>query len=192
MARWAKQLSRLPKVRKNSKYSSKWLLVSGLTFVFAIVFGPGLYRYSGLAYNKATQIFPFLPGAVIQAFGVPIPRVYTIYGIDVSHHQGKINWTEVAEKDISGKHISFVFIKATEGVTRQDRHFMHNWKKAGEAGLIRGAYHFFHPSRDAAAQAENFIKNVQLQPGDLPPVLDIEVTNRKTKTQIVEGARKMV
>src|ERR1022692_3007397 len=50
------------------------------------------------------------------------------------------------------------------------------WRGAGEAGLLRGAYHFFHPTVPAAAQAESFIRSVvRLEPGDLPPVLDLEV-----------------
>src|SRR5215207_7897685 len=73
--------------------------------------------------------------------------------------------------------LSFVFIKATEGVRNEDINFKRNWKKAKDAGLARGAYHFFITSKSGKQQAENFIKRVKLEPGDLPPVLDIEQTN---------------
>ena len=191
MAVLARQLSRSPKRKKYyRKVFPVLVLITGLTFIFTLVFGSTLYKYAGIVYSKAVQVFPGLPGSSTHGFGVSIPRSYTIYGIDVSHHQGKINWTEVAAMDVSGKHIRFAFIKATEGITRQDRHYDRNWKKAGEAGLMRGAYHFFHPSRDATKQARNFINNVELKPGDLPPVLDIEVTNRKSKSEIVAGAKE--
>lgn len=186
-----RQLSPSPKRKKNyRKIFPALVLATGLIFIFILVFGPSLYRYSGLLYYKAAQVFPWLPKSVTHGFGVSMPSIYTIYGVDVSHHQGDIDWTEVAAMDVSGKHIRFAFIKATEGITRQDRHYKRNWKKAGEAGLMRGAYHFFHPSRDAEKQAKNFIKYVELQAGDLPPVLDIEVANRKSRSEIVAGVKE--
>ena len=54
--------------------------------------------------------------------------------------------------------------------------FDRNWKRIKEAGLVRGAYHYFIPTKSGKAQAENFINSVTLLPGDLPPVLDIEQT----------------
>ncbi len=72
--------------------------------------------------------------------------------------------------------LGFAFIKATEGYTRKDRQFSRNWRKAREAGIARGAYHFFLPNKNGAIQADNFISSVQLQSGDLPPVLDVEET----------------
>ncbi|HEY8388625.1 MAG TPA: GH25 family lysozyme, partial [Parasegetibacter sp.] len=64
----------------------------------------------------------------------------------------------------------------TEGIKNRDPNFRRNWKKAKDAGIIRGAYHFFLPTKSGRLQAENFIKNVELMKGDLPPVLDVEVT----------------
>jgi lysozyme len=72
--------------------------------------------------------------------------------------------------------LGFVFIKATEGIGNTDPQFRRNWKRSKDAGLIRGAYHFFLPTKDGRMQAENFIKAVDLKTGDLPPVLDIEQT----------------
>jgi lysozyme len=54
--------------------------------------------------------------------------------------------------------------------------FNRNWKRIKEAGLIRGAYHYFLATKSGKAQAENFINSVTLLPGDMPPVLDIEQT----------------
>jgi lysozyme len=52
--------------------------------------------------------------------------------------------------------------------------FKRNWYKAGEEGIIRGAYHFFLATKSGKKQAENFIAQVNIAPGDLPPVLDVE------------------
>ena len=68
----------------------------------------------------------------------------------------------------------FAFIKATEGTDKLDPDFEKNWSDAKSANIIRGAYHFFRPNQEAAAQATHFIQHVRLEAGDLPPVLDIE------------------
>ncbi len=171
------------KVKRKKKKAdrSKQILLAGLLFILAIIATPLIIRYwqslaDGGQYHN------------LKNFGVPVPKGYNIHGIDVSHHQGTILWEEVAAMDVNGIRVNFAFIKATEGITRQDKHFKRNWKNAKKTGIICGAYHFFHPSRDAAKQAENFISQVKLEPGDLPPVLDIEVTNRRSKKEIVEGA----
>jgi lysozyme len=78
--------------------------------------------------------------------------------------------------NVKGLRLHFAFIKATEGNSNADGYFKRNWKKSREAGMVRGAYHFFIASKDGRTQAENFIKQVELQPGDLPPVLDVEQT----------------
>ena len=57
-------------------------------------------------------------------------------------------------------------------------------------GIIRGAYHFFRPGSDARAQAENFLKIVHAPgPGDLPPVLDVEVNDNKGSSEIIAGVQ---
>lgn len=107
-------------------------------------------------------------------FGIPIPAGYEIHGIDVSKYQSSITWTAVREMNVQGIQIGFAFIKATEGVRNRDPYFKRNWRKSREAGMVRGAYHFFVASKDGKTQARNFIDLVDLEPGDLPPVLDIE------------------
>lgn len=166
------------------------LLFAGLFLILAIAAGPSVYRYlftlykSGFSFSEAEQYHN------LKNFGVPVPAGYEVHGVDVSHHQGRINWAEVDTMNVNGITIDFAFLKATEGITRQDREFARNWKKTKDAGILRGAYHFFHPTRDAAEQAKNFINQVKLEPGDLPPVLDIEVSNRRSKKVIVDGALK--
>lgn len=110
------------------------------------------------------------------AFGIDIPINYTLHGIDVSRYQDIIDWESVKAMDVENVKIGFVFIKATEGNDNKDPCFNRNWKKAREAGLVRGAYHFFLATKDGKTQAENFIRHVDIEPGDLPPVLDVERT----------------
>ena len=112
----------------------------------------------------------------IREFGIKIPVNYSIHGIDVSKYQDVINWQSVKNMRVKDVRISFVFVKATEGLGNEDQMFSRNWKKIKEAGLVRGAYHYFLPTKSGKAQAENFINSVTLLPGDLPPVLDIEQT----------------
>lgn len=124
-----------------------------------------------------------------EEFGIDMPVNYSIHGIDVSKFQKNINWSAVEQMQVDRIHISFAFIKATEGITRQDGNFKQNWQKAKKAGIIRGAYHFFYSTRDPLKQVINFQNVVQLEPGDLPPVLDIEVHNNQPPAVIRSTAR---
>lgn len=102
------------------------------------------------------------------------PEGYSIHGIDISHHQGDIKWDKVANAQINNEPISFVFVKATEGQDHMDENFNDNFYQARENGFLRGAYHYFKPNISATRQAQFFLKQVHLEEGDLPPVLDIE------------------
>ncbi|SFE68903.1 lysozyme [Chitinophaga sp. CF118] len=124
-----------------------------------------------------------------EEFGIDMPVNYSIHGIDVSKFQKNINWSAVEQMQVDNIHVSFAFIKATEGITRQDAAFRQNWQKAKKAGIIRGAYHFFYSTRDPLKQVINFQNVVQLEPGDLPPVLDIEVHNNQPAAVIRSTAR---
>jgi lysozyme len=92
------------------------------------------------------------------------------YGIDVSHHQGDIDWRAVADDDIR-----FAYIKATEGGDFTDARFQENWRAAHEAGLDRGAYHFFTLCRPGREQAEHFLAVATPDPDALAPAVDLEL-----------------
>jgi lysozyme len=109
-----------------------------------------------------------------KEFGIEIPSNYAIHGIDVSKYQSYIDWDEVKGMEVAEVQIGFAFIKATEGLNNVDQYFKRNWRKAQEANVVRGAYHFFISTKSGRIQAKNFIKTVQLEMGDLPPVLDVE------------------
>jgi GH25 family lysozyme M1 (1,4-beta-N-acetylmuramidase) len=97
---------------------------------------------------------------------------YAVQGIDVASYQGYPNWTSVKN---SGK--AFAFTKATEGTTYTNPYFATNWARMKSAGLIRGAYHYGHPSVSATAQADYFCNVVRPTHGDLQMALDIETTD---------------
>jgi lysozyme len=92
------------------------------------------------------------------------------YGVDVSNHQGEVDWERVAGDDME-----FAYIKASEGGDFVDEWFDRNWEGAGAAGLDRGAYHFFTLCRPGHEQAANFLDVVPLDPDALPPVVDLEL-----------------
>lgn len=92
------------------------------------------------------------------------------YGIDVSSHQGDIDWHKVADDNIS-----FAYIKATEGGDFTDDRFEDNWRGAGAAGLDRGAYHFFTLCRPGREQAQHFIAVAPPDPKALAPAVDLEI-----------------
>ena len=95
-----------------------------------------------------------------------------VHGIDVSHWQGNINWSDVAS---DGQ--VYAWAKASEGMTYQDPQFMANMSNGIDAGVIMGAYHFARPDNNLAIQdAENFLNTAgaYIGSGFLPPVLDLE------------------
>jgi len=102
-------------------------------------------------------------------FNYPSRMKYPIWGIDVSHHQGKIDWHKVKSENIQ-----FVYVKATEGGNFKDPSFIENWDGAKKEGMKVGAYHFFTLCRPVKEQINNFISNVPVQEDALPPVLDLE------------------
>jgi lysozyme len=94
---------------------------------------------------------------------------YPVRGLDVSHHQGDIDWAQVAADDVS-----FAFIKATEGGDFVDSDFAKNLADARAADVAVGAYHFFTLCRPGVEQAANFLATVPLDLPLLPPAVDLE------------------
>ncbi len=94
---------------------------------------------------------------------------YPVRGIDVSEHQGEIDWQAVR-----GAGFDFAFVKATEGRDYQDAYFGENWRGCATAGVARSAYHFFTFKSTGLDQARNFISYVPYEPGSLPPAIDLE------------------
>lgn len=109
----------------------------------------------------------------------------TVSGIDVSEMQGQIDWAKVKADGVA-----FAFLRVADGIDFVDLRFAENWSRSRAVNVRRGPYHFFRPSEDAVAQAELFLTTVgALEPGDLPPVLDLEATDGRTPAQVSAGAK---
>jgi lysozyme len=104
---------------------------------------------------------------------------YSVQGIDCASYQGNVNWGSVKS---SGR--AFGFEKATEGTTYTNPYFANNWANMKSAGIIRGAYHYGHPSISATSQADYFVSVVNPVAGDLQMALDIETTDGLSASQV--------
>lgn len=114
-----------------------------------------------------------------------MPCDYEVHGIDISHYQGDIDWEKLAYDKNPRFPLHFIFLKATEGGgDHGDDTFARNFDQARKHGFIRGAYHYFLPRTDARRQADFFIRTVKLSQGDLPPVLDVETTGKKSPQEL--------
>lgn len=102
-------------------------------------------------------------------FNYPDHSTYPVRGIDISHHQDVIDWDILTRSNLD-----FAFIKATEGGDHKDTKFQRNWERAGDIGLVRGAYHFFTFCKTGNEQALNFIQSVPVEENTLPPAIDLE------------------
>ena len=119
-----------------------------------------------------------------KEFGIYIPVNYQIHGIDVSRHQQNISWDDVKQMKVNNVAVGFAFIKATEGTDLIDEQFKANMRNALAVQIPRGAYHFFSGNKSGKLQAANFVENVYLKKGDLPPVLDVEQANGASITDL--------
>lgn len=110
----------------------------------------------------------------------PSTNTYPVQGIDVSHHQQKIDWARIDKQAVQ-----FAFIKATEGGNHKDSMFQENWRKAIHNNIPVAAYHFFTFCKDGEEQARNYIHYVPKDSINLPPIIDLEyggncaIENRK-------------
>jgi lysozyme len=114
-----------------------------------------------------------------------------IFGFDISHYQEEkdIRWDSLSIANGSVK-LDFVVMRATMGKKKKDKNFDNFWKAAKENNLIRGAYHFYKPDEDPIMQADNYLESVQLEEGDLVPVVDIEkIPRRKSQKKFIENLK---
>lgn len=170
---------RAPSKRKAKKVIQKEIpaWVRYLLYVLVIVvFVSGFYFFFIRPYA-----YRWKPCYGMKGYGICMPAGYRVHGIDVSHYQGDIDWKMLGQTRQGQFPIQFIFMKATEGGDYTDDRFAANFDSARVHGFVRGAYHFYNPKTDANKQADFFIQSVKLEPGDLPPVLDIEKKGKDMK-----------
>lgn len=180
--------------RKNYFFRRKVILA---VLILALI-GTGFYLKQSVSYYYALYFNKFrhkkLHNSEVEA--ARIQKILTAnldktYGFDVSHYQNRedIKWDSLS---IGNKTIplEFVVMRATMGNRNADKHFDEFWIKAQKHNLIRGAYHFYRADEDPVIQANNFLANVKLENGDLPPILDIEkIPKRKTNKKLIEDLK---
>lgn len=134
-----------------------------------------------------------------------IPQGYNAFCIDISHHNGIVrDWdrlrihvkadgtfVEKASEGVATYPVTMIYMKATEGESMQDRHFLGQWQEARRRSFSVGAYHFYRSDKDPVKQAENYIRTVgPLRERDLAPVLDVESMHKGcTHAELNAGIR---
>lgn len=94
---------------------------------------------------------------------------YPTRGVDLSEHSGRVDFDGLASEGNT-----FVFLKATEGVSYVDPKFEEYYTAAKKAGLDVGAYHFFRFNKSGKEQAQHFMRIIKDKKLNLPLVLDVE------------------
>jgi GH25 family lysozyme M1 (1,4-beta-N-acetylmuramidase) len=111
-----------------------------------------------------------------------------LHGIDVSYHQGHIDWDTVKQQDVH-----YAIVRVSDGLGFHDSLFSENWNAVKAAGLPRGVYQFFRSNVDPIAEADLLINKVgQLEPGDLPPVIDVESDDGESASTIVNHVNQWI
>ena len=107
------------------------------------------------------------------------------HGIDVSNHQGSIDWDKVAKDE----NVQFVYIKATEGATYVSPTFEQNIQEARKAGMKVGCYHFLRATSYIHDQFRNFIEYCREDEQDLAPLIDIEVKGSWLDEEVADSVK---
>ena len=189
----SKSYRRKPIAKRKSNAKSKWIFYL-ISFVLLLFVAIGIYKFrDGFLYYLGFKTDKNVETLSKEERKLADIRIYEVLhkhddkaiGFDVSEYQSEIDWEQTYHIDESFE-LSFVFIRATAGKNKVDSRFKENWKASKERELIRGAYHYYRPNENSIEQAENFIKTVKLQKGDLPPVLDIE---KLPKSQSIDSLK---
>lgn len=190
---------RKAKSRKNKKLTQgkvlKYAFLSLLVLILVVSaynYRHGVLYYLGFKTNKRIEKLTKEERRIadLRIYEIVSRHKDKVFGIDVSHYQGKINWDSLqnGNKDFP---LYFVFIRATAGKNGTDSRFKANWKSAGKHGFLKGAYHYYRPNENSLKQAENFIDKVELKKGDLPPVLDIEqIPSEQSMDSLKSGLKR--
>lgn len=157
----AKRRSKKTSVKKSKKQTKR-----GVWFVSLLVIGLVGFFYFWYSSEQMVQ--------TSSHFHEIVPKGYKSIGIDVSHHQGEIDWEELFVNNHFDTIIDFVYCKATEGTDHFDTQYARNREYLNLYGMLNGAYHYFNPKSLPKPQATHFLSVYKPRSIDLPPVLDVE------------------
>ncbi len=190
-----KTAKRIHKSRRKNYFLRRKIV---LVILIIALIGTGLYLKQSITYYYALYFNKFThkklknsENETLRIQKIISDNLDKTYGFDISHYQNKedIKWDSLS---IGNKTIplEFVVMRATMGNRNADKNFDEFWTSAKEHHLIRGAYHFYRADEDPVIQANNFLDNVKLESGDLPPVLDIEkIPKTKSNEKLIEDLK---
>jgi lysozyme len=150
-----------PAARKTKKKSSK-------SWIFWVLLPVGIIGFVLFWYKSEKQV------QTSSHFHEIVPKGYKSIGIDVSHHQGEIDWEALFTTAHFDTIIDFVYCKATEGHNHTDTQWERNRDHLNAMGVLNGAYHYFKPKTPPRPQVDHFLSVYKTRSIDLPPVLDVE------------------
>ena len=167
----------------------KNLLINACTFVCGLVVGGALVYLINRNDAKNTE-------ETVAGSERDYPQVY---GLDLSFWQGNIHWDQLSlpcdeDGSVSGKipvplkqrPVQFAFIRVTKSDSLVDSLYQNYYTEAKKLGIPCGAYHFLTDTVSGKVQAEIFLSHARLEPGDLPPVLDVEIDSPEIVTKARE------
>lgn len=174
------KIKKIKKINKKKSYGCLYLVILLLVLIVLISLWLNrrsknrLYANSGERVEKIVEI-----------------HQDKIFGIDMSHYQrrDRVVWDSLFIKSTDIP-INFIVLRATMGAFSEDKNFNFFWNKVQKKGLIRGAYHYYRPDEDPTLQAQNFIRKIKLNSGDMLPILDVEKAPRRiSKRQYLENVK---
>ena len=112
-----------------------------------------------------------------------------VNGIDVSHHQGNIDWKKVKK---AAPDLDFVYVKCTEGETHVDSKFIKNVTGSSAQGYKVGAYHYFRMTSSAHEQFRNFKAQMDKVHLDLIPMVDVETNDKKPRKELQDSLQVLL
>ena len=163
------------------KGPKKWLILTALLFFIPFAFRiVRMTPVKKIHFFTSSEDYENVEESSFEKNGI------RTFGLDISHHQGYIEWDSVA----TSKHpIQFIFIRATDGSRILDHEFHRNWEESEGKHFIRGVYHFYRPNQSSTDQFNFFKSHVYLRKGDLPPVLDLERNSLFGRENLLRGVK---
>ncbi len=154
--------------RTSSKRKTKSAKKSRSKFFFWVLIPAGIAAFVFFWYKSEEMV------QTSTHFHEIIPPGYKSVGLDVSHHQGEIDWDLLFTEKGFDTIIDFVYCKVTEGSDHLDTQWERNRDYLNKHGISNGAYHYFNPKSAPRPQAAFFLETYKIRSIDLPPVLDVE------------------
>lgn len=119
---------------------------------------------------------------------------YSRHGIDVSEHQGYIDWDLVAEQGVEFAMIRLGYTGNDTGSKYLDACFEDNYKGAKKNGIDVGVYYFSQAIsvEEAISEAQFVCENLKGKKINMPVVFDMEPIHENSKDRIANLTMKEI